>query len=263
MTPVPVGPDGMHLDVLRRVIAGAMPAFVYVVPTYQNPTGAVMPEAARRELARLSDETGLVVVEDLTPAIGLGGSRFPRPIGSHATQERVITVGSLSKGGWAGLRLGWIRAERSVISRLIGRKTVADHGTSTLVQAIGARVLEQVDAFEVYAERESAVRREVAGAALRELLPEWSWTEPAGGLSLWVRLPSGDASTFARVAADHGVLVRPGSFASPDGGFRDHIRIAVGEPPERIREGVARLATAWAACAQRRGRPSASVAVSV
>ena len=263
MVPVPVGPDGLRVDILRQVIAAGLPSFVYVVPTYQNPTGVVMPEVARRELARLSDEAGLVVVEDLTPAIGLGGSRFPGPIGAHATQERVITVGSLSKGGWAGLRIGWIRAERSLISRLIARKTVADHGTSTLAQAIGARMLDQVDAFEAHAERESALRRQTAYTALRELLPDWSWTEPAGGLSIWVRLPVGDAGMFARVAADHGVLIRPGSFASPDGGFRDHIRIAVGESPERILEGIHRLAAAWAAFTQRPARPGAAVAVSV
>ena len=62
-----------------------------------------------------------MVVEDLTPAIGMGGSRVPRPIGALATQERVITVGSLSKGGWAGLRLGWIRAGASRKSKRIAK----------------------------------------------------------------------------------------------------------------------------------------------
>jgi DNA-binding transcriptional MocR family regulator len=123
-------------------------------------------------------------------------------------------------------------------------------------------MLERLDELEAHAEDESRIRRGVAEAALRELLPEWSWNSPTGGLSFWVRLPSGDANMFARLAAEHGVLVRPGTFASPDGGFRDHIRIAVGESPERVREGIERLASAWAAFRPTGPRPQ-SMTVSV
>ena len=86
---------------------------------------------------------------------------------------------------------------------------------------------------------------------------------PKGGLSLWVGLPDADAVQFSRLAARHGVIVRPGPLASPDGGFRDHIRIAYGAEPDRLVEGVERLAAAWAEYtpARRFARPSLAVSV--
>lgn len=99
--------------------------------------------------------------------------------------------------------------------------------------------------------------------ALADRLPEWTWTEPKGGLSLWVRVPGTDTVEFSRLAATLGVVVRPGSLASPDGGFRDHLRIAYGSEPDRLVDGVERLAAAWAAYtpATRSRRPSLGVSV--
>ena len=80
---------------------------------------------------------------------------------------------------------------------------------------------------------------------LRRLLPDWRWIEPAGGLSLWVRLPGGaDAAAFASRALRHGVSVAPGHFASPAGGH-DHLRLCHDRPDEELTEGTARLAAAW------------------
>ena len=86
---------------------------------------------------------------------------------------------------------------------------------------------------------------------------------PPGGLSLWVRIADGDAVTFTWFAESCGVIVRAGPLASPDGGFRDHIRIAYGAEPDDLVEGVERLAAAWAAYAPVAHRSRPSVAVSV
>ena len=110
----------------------------------------------------------------------------------------------------------------------------------------------------------AAERRAIVTRALAERLPEWTWTMPKGGLSLWIRLPDADAVQFSRLAARHGVIVRPGPLASPDGGFRDHIRIAYGTDPERLVEGVERLAAAWAEyspATRRLGRQSLAISV--
>jgi DNA-binding transcriptional MocR family regulator len=99
--------------------------------------------------------------------------------------------------------------------------------------------------------------------ALSRRLPDWTWVEPRGGLALWVRLPETDAVAFSRLAANHGVIVRPGPLASPDGGFRDHIRIAFGSSPDTLVEGVDRLAMAWSAFTPtlRTRRPAIAVSV--
>ena len=262
LIPIPVDGDGARVEVIGLLGTNAPIRFVYVIPTFQNPTGAVMPESRRRDLARLAGETGFQIVEDLTPDLTLGVGT-PPPIAAFDPGEQVITVGSLSKLAWGGLRVGWVRASRTVVDRLVAGKIVADHSSSLVTQAIGARVFERLDEVAARSRQAGAERRSVLMAALAEKLPEWTFTEPKGGLSLWVRLPGADAVAFSRLAATLGVVVRPGPLASPDGGFRDHIRIAYGSEPDRLVDGVDRLAAAWAAYtpASRSSRPSLAVSV--
>ncbi len=263
LLPMPVDPDGPRVDMAGLLAASAPVRLAYVVPTFHNPTGATMPEARRRELARAAGEFGFQVVEDLTPDWTLGVDA-PPPIAAFDPGDRVITIGSLSKLAWGGLRIGWIRAPRADIDRLVAGKIVADHATSLITQAIAAQVLDRIDEVVAGTVAAAAERRAIVTQALAERLPEWTWTMPKGGLSLWIRLPDADAVQFSRLAARHGVIVRPGPLASPDGGFRDHIRIAYGTDPERLVEGVERLAAAWAEyspATRRIARPSLAISV--
>jgi DNA-binding transcriptional MocR family regulator len=262
MIPVPGDELGMRTDLAATAVASTAVRAVFVVPTYQNPTGTVLPEERRRELARLAADSGTLVVEDLTPDIGLGRG-VPPPIAAFDRAGRVLTIGSLSKVGWGGLRVGWIRAPQPLVPGLISRKTITDHGTSTIVQAIARRVLQQRDRLAEQALVDAASRCSIVVHAIRELLPDWELHEPVGGLSIWVRLPGADATEFARVAAEHGVVVRPGPAFSPDGGCREYLRLAVGEEPDRLREGVRRLAAAWEATrgGTRRERPVLALSV--
>jgi DNA-binding transcriptional MocR family regulator len=263
LMPMPVDVDGPRVEVARLLAGNAPIRLAYVVPTYHNPTGATMPEARRRDLATTAAEFGFQVVEDLTPDTSLGLD-VPRPIAAFDDADRVITLGSLSKIAWGGLRIGWIRAPRADVDRLVAGKIVADHATSLITQAIAARVLDRVDEIVSWTRTAVAERRSIVTEALSARLPEWQWVAPEGGLSLWVGLPDADAVQFSRLAARHGVIVRPGPLASPDGGFRDHIRIAYGAEPERLTEAVDRLASAWAEYAPATRRfPRASLAVSV
>jgi DNA-binding transcriptional MocR family regulator len=254
--------DGGRVEVIGLLGSSAPVRLVYVIPTFQNPTGGVMPEARRRDLARLAAESGFHIVEDLTPDLTLGVDS-PPPIAAFDPGDRVISVGSLSKLAWGGLRVGWVRAPRAIIDRLVAGKIVADHSSSLVTQAIGARVFDRLDEVAARSREAGAERRTVLMAALAERLPDWTWIEPKGGLSLWVRLPGTDAVAFSRLAATLGVVVRPGPLASPDGGFRDHIRIAYGSEPARLVDGVERLAAAWAAYTpvSRSSRPSLAVSV--
>jgi DNA-binding transcriptional MocR family regulator len=263
LMPMPVDADGPRVEVAALLAANAPVRLAYVVPTYHNPTGATMPEARRRALATAAAEGGFHIVEDLTPDTSLG-TDGPPPIAAFDPGDRVITIGSLSKLAWGGLRIGWIRAPRSDIDRLVAGKIVADHATSLITQAIAARVFDRIDEVVTFTRAAAAERRSIVTEALTRRLPEWQWTAPEGGLSLWVGLPDADAVQFSRLAARHGVIVRPGPLASPDGSFRDHIRIAYGAEPERLTEAVDRLAAAWAEYAPAARRfTRASLAVSV
>ena len=171
MLSIPLDADGIRLDVLARTLAATTPAFVYVVPTYQNPTGSILPEAARRELVQLAQHHRTLIVEDLTPTLGTGLG-LPPPIGAFASPDRVVTIGSLSKGGWGGLRIGWVRADRTIVMRLAAAKAIDDHGsidTCRRRSRSGCWLMSRrtPNAFE----RESLLRREAAAAAIREQLP--------------------------------------------------------------------------------------------
>ncbi len=259
---LPTDEDGARPEVLSLLAAGGSIRMAYVIPTFHNPTGAVMPESRRRDLVQRARQEGFQVVEDLTPDAALGRD-MPPPLAALDPSGTVLTVGSLSKIAWGGLRVGWVRGSRSDIERLIAGKVVSDHGTSVITQAVAAHVFDRLTEAADDSLRRAGEQRELLLQLLRDHLPDWEWTAPRGGLSLWVRLPGADAVAFSRLAGQYGVVVRPGHLASPDGGFRDHIRIAYGATPDRLIEGVLRLAQAWAAYspAARRGRPSLTFSV--
>ena len=90
------------------------------------------------------------------------------------------------------------------------------------------------------------------GGLLSELLPDWSWDRPRGGVAVWVRLPYGDAEELAQLAARHGVVVLPGNVTSPENGHRDRLRIPLLREPSELEEGIRRLAAAWSSYVPRR-----------
>ena len=219
------------------------------MPTFQNPTGAVMPEATRKALARIAREMRIPILEDNTLAdLSLSG-KAPAPIASFDAAAPVLTVGSLSKLFWGGLRIGWIRASEELLARITRLKIMADLGGSLVGQLGAVALLGEADGVRQARRREMRERLDLLTKLLRRHLPSWSWQPPAGGLSLWVRLPHGDADAFAQVALRHGVAVVPGTLASPGGGCTDRLRLPFVLEPGPMREGIERLARAWAAYA--------------
>jgi DNA-binding transcriptional MocR family regulator len=224
----------------------AAPRFAYLMPTFHNPTGAVMPERERREIAYLAAELQIPVVEDLTVADLALEDEPPPPIGAFQDEVPVLTIGSLSKVLWGGLRIGWIRAPAPVIQRLGRMKLVMDHGSSVVSQILALRLLDELDDILVERRRLVRERRSELESLLRRYLPTWTWDRPTGGLCLWVRVPAGDATSFSQVASRHGVTIVAGPMTSVDGNFADRIRVPYVLEPGEMREGVERLARAWA-----------------
>jgi DNA-binding transcriptional MocR family regulator len=240
-----VGPAGIRVDQLREAMARTAPRVVYLVATCHNPTGTVMPEEHRREIMRDVDRTSALLVEDMTLAdFCLDGSP-PRAIAAFARGDNVLTIGSMSKFFWGGLRVGWIRGPEALIARLAETKVVSDLGGSILGQAIAAKILDRADQLVRFRQRQARARRDLLARLLREHLPSWSWSKPAGGLSLWVRLPSGNASELAQVALRHGVAIVPGTVNSPEGQHGDCLRLPFVAEPEILKDGIERLSRAW------------------
>jgi DNA-binding transcriptional MocR family regulator len=244
---VPVRGSGADPGVLAATLSQAAPRLVYLMPTFQNPTGCVMPEQARRETARLCRISGVPVIEDNTVAdLSLGGET-PLPLAAYAGGAHVMSVGSLSKVYWAGLRVGWIRAPRPVIAQFGRLKAVADLGTSLVSQAIAVHLLRDGDRIRRLRQAEVAERFAMAHDLLRRELPEWSWRRPEGGLTVWARLPDGSSSDLAQIARRYGVLIAPGPVMSAAGRFDDYVRFPFDYPPQTLRQGIGRLARAWQA----------------
>lgn len=247
LLPVPVGERGIRPGALSDLVARGSPRLVYLVPTFHNPTGSVLSEGARREIARMADETRVPVVEDDALADLTLGPEPPAPIAAFSRRGLVLTVGSLSKVLWGGLRIGWIRAPEPILARLTRLKILTDLGCSILSQIAAVELLSRIDTIRRARRREVRTKYGRMARLLKTLLPSWSWTPPAGGLSLWVRLPHGDATGFAQVALRHGVAVVPGPLASPDSGGADRLRLPFVHEAETMTEGMQRLARAWRA----------------
>ena len=242
---VPVGPAGTAPAAIRARTTAAAARIVYLTTTFQNPTGTVMPVQARKDLARMVGELGVPVVDDRTMAdLVLDGSP-PPPLAAYGPDQPVLTIGSLSKLVWPGLRLGWIRAPEPIIQRLARLKSAMDLASPITTQAVAARLFGALDVVRALRRQQLKPRRDLLASLLGERIPEWTFRVPHGGLFLWVELPTGDAREFAQFAVRHGVVALPGSTLSADESHTTFLRIPFLAEPETLRRGVDRLATAW------------------
>ena len=189
---IPAG-GGLDPERLEHVVRTHRPAMVYLIPTHHNPTGLVMPAGHRRHVARLAAaHPDTLFVDDMTLAeLPLGDNPPPPPLAALAPrQPNLVSIGSLSKLYWGGLRTGWLRASAGLIARMAAAKAAADLGSAVFPQAIAAALLNDKHDNIVKWRREwLRARHDALTGALRAALPEWTWPEPHGGLTLWVRLP--------------------------------------------------------------------------
>jgi DNA-binding transcriptional MocR family regulator len=233
---------GGHDDLIRAVDRREA-RLAYLMPTL-GPQGKLLGSTARAQLAQALAERPTLIIDDTSQA-GLTFEPAPPPLAAFADAPNLITVGSLTKLHWGGLRLGWIRGPAPLIASLTRAKVRADLGTPVLDQLLAVRLLHAED--QIRADRLATLRTCLAHAAtvLPQLLPELSWQPPDGGLNLWLRLPAGTATALTEVATRLGVAVVPGALLSPQGAADDHIRLVYTRPPDVFDEGVRRLAAAW------------------
>lgn len=242
---LPVDHGGSRPEALAAAL-DTHPAMAYLQSGPHSPTGLVLALARRRDLAELLVASRVPLVEDLA-LVGLAWTPGPPPLAALAPDHPTAVIGSLSKLLWGGLRLGFVRAPEPVALRFARVKATHDLGSSVVSQLLAERLLASPGLTTFLANRRAKLqgRYAVLARALRDALPEWSWVEPGGGLSIWVRLPGPVAGSFAQVALRHGVAVATADALSPTGAHADRIRLSFAGAPDDLREGVKRLATAW------------------
>ncbi|MFW6111607.1 MAG: PLP-dependent aminotransferase family protein [Candidatus Bipolaricaulota bacterium] len=248
---IPIQDDGMDLGVLEEKIketkkAGKNSKFIYVIPDFQNPTGVTLSESKRERLARIAEKHDLLIVED-TPYFGVRFSgEFKPPISTYDVSERVITVTSLSKILSSGMRLAVTVGPEKLLQEMVKMKQSTDLCTSTTTQWIAADWLANNDLSEhlkglrgYYKENRDAMLDEMA----RSFPEEITWTEPNGGLFIWVTLPEGqDADLLFDRALEEKVAFVPGHHFYVNDGGRNTLRLSYSLlSPEEIKEGIRRL----------------------
>ncbi|RMX08556.1 PLP-dependent aminotransferase family protein [Corticibacter populi] len=255
---VPTDGDGVQVDALERLIAEHRPRLVYLIPTFGNPSGSLLPLARRRRVLELAAQHRVVVVEDnpygelyfdeLPPATLLALSATV-----PGSRDWLVYCGSFSKILSPGLRLGWMVAPAALLANAVMCKQFSDANSSMLAQVTASEYLQTgrlaatlTNVQQVYAER-ARLMMERLRAELGEAL---AFTPPRGGMFIWARLTgaggrSGDAAAFVRRGIEQGVAVVPGLpfyATEPDPAtFRMSYATV---PDEKIIEGVQRLARA-------------------
>ncbi len=254
----PIDGDGVQTDKLEHLIAEHKPKFVYLIPTFGNPSGAMLSAERRKRVLELAVKYNTLIVED-DPYGDLYFGEAPPPSLLamsplvEGSRELLVHCGSLSKVLSPGLRVGWMIGPAELLAKATMCKQFSDAHTSTFAQATAAEYLKAgrmpatLDKVRsVYAQR----ARTMGDALRRELGDAVSFVQPQGGLFVWARLTGAggkvaDGNDYAKRAIEQGVAFVPGApffCANPDHAtFRLSFATA---PEDKILEGVSRLAKA-------------------
>ncbi|MBL1097328.1 MocR-like transcription factor YczR [Streptomyces coffeae] len=247
---VPVADTGWDIGIMESTLRQVVPQLAYLIPDFHNPTGALMPEEERARVLRAVERSGIWLVVDETLTDIALDLPVPPPFASHAGPGgggQVLTIGSMSKTHWGGLRIGWLRAPARLVTELAGQRVANDMGGSVVDQLLALHLLAREDELLPPRLEQLRTRRAALGEALTAHLPGWSWRMPPGGLSLWVDLGEPLASPLAERAEECGVRIEGGGrFATHPGVFEQRLRIPYTLPPDTLREAVQRMATALA-----------------
>lgn len=244
--PVGLAPSGWDLGLIETALRQAAPVVLHTIAEFQNPTGFRMPEDDRAALVAAARRGGAHVVcdESLSDLVIDAPPPNPAPLARFDTDGRVVSVGSVSKVLWGGLRVGWIRATPPLVRRLTVIRAAVDLGGPVLEQLLVAELLRRLEALLPARQALLAVRRDALVGALARELPAWRFQVPGGGLSLWVQLDRPVSTVLVQAAERHGVLLVAGPRFGADGTLERFLRLPFTLPEATLQEAVSRLAAA-------------------
>jgi DNA-binding transcriptional MocR family regulator len=226
---LPMDRAGLLPDAFERACRGGTVKALYVIPTLQNPTASVMPEARRRELARIAEAHGVVIVEDDVHGHLLEDA--PRPLAGFAPERSVYLTGT-AKSLAPGLRVGFVHAPRTLVPRLAAAIRATTWMAPPLTAEIAATWIRDGTAEAIVRRRrkEAAARQRLAA----EALAGFDFDAHPAAYHLWLRVPEpwrGEA--FADAARRRGVLVTPPAAFAVGRSMPDAVRVCLGGPDDR------------------------------
>lgn len=226
---VPVDEKGMRIDLLEQLLQRYRPKLIYMVPTFQNPSGTELAIERRRHLVELACKYKVMILED--DAYGdlcFEGNPMPT-LKSMDNSGYVIYLSTFSKNIYSGLRLGWMVAHKKIVKRFAAAKQIIDLHSNSLSQWIVERYISS-GGLEKHVPKiceEYRLRRDIMYNALQKYAPDGTtWNRPRGGYYIWCRLPEGVSSAkLIPVAARRNVVFVPGTPFYCDGQGDEHIRL--------------------------------------
>lgn len=240
MRSVPFERHGINLPLLEQALA-KKPVLAYLQTGVHNPTGLTTNPARRHRLASMLAGGPALAVEDCCSYDLTLDGRPGQTLVGLLPDDRLISIGSLSKLFWGGIRVGWIRTSRSRVRTLLEARKAVDLSTSVIDQLIAIRLLERAD--EARRERAAmlSVARSIAEGLLHEHLPRWTWPPVDGGAALWIDTGE-DAAALAERAKQAGLLISAGPNFSAHGSHRTHLRLPVARDRTTLDRALATIA---------------------
>ncbi|MDQ0645621.1 aminotransferase-like domain-containing protein [Microbacterium murale] len=243
LVPTPVGVDGWDVSHLTDLLLHGRPHLAYLIPDFHNPTGATMSDADRaRVVSAARNSATQLIVDETTTELDIDRGWSPLPMSAFGPD--VMTIGSMSKIAWGGLRLGWIRAERSLISRLLATRPSFELGTALLEQCIAVELLDEMPSLTAHVRSRLLAGRAAVAAGL-EGIGDLLMPHSPGGLSAWIDLGAPISTRLSLAARDHQLIAPPGPRFSTGGVLERYLRIPITHPPERTAQAMERLRLAW------------------
>lgn len=238
LVPVPLTDTGWDFPALTAATRNAKLA--YLIPDFHNPTGLSMSDSDRQTLQlgclTIVDETMADLALDIEP---------PAPLAAHHRQ--VISIGSVSKVFWGGLRIGWVRADPSIIRRLAQARAGYDLGTPVLEQLACVELLRHIDTILPDRLTELIRNRNHLYSLIGQHLPKWSITPGTGGLALWATMPGPISSALATIAPRFGLRLAAGPRFGVGGAFERNMRLTYCLEPSKLDIGIRALVDASSA----------------
>lgn len=237
--------SGLVIDNLIHALNESKPKFLYIVPTFQNPSGQTLSQKRREQLVELAKQHDFLILADEVYQFLSYTQTLPKSFGGFIDSEKVISLGSFSKILAPGLRLGWLQTHSSIMQRITACGMLDSGGgmnpfTSAIVRSLiesGGLDRNISTLLNVLGERV-----QVMSELLRKHIPQAHFIPPHGGYFFWLHLPGVDTKELRKKAQAYKTDLRPGILFSSQNGLSEYFRLSVSHyDVDQIEEGILRL----------------------